>query len=293
MATLLSYWEKAFCQSHPNITFEDKLFGPASAMAGIYTGVADLSWMGHEILTEESMGFEWVYQYKALGVQVATASLDKHSNGAALVVFVHRDNPLGQLSLEQLDAIFGSEHRRGSKNIRTWGELGLTGDWASRPIHAYGYAADTEGGAFFRQSVLANSYKWSCDLKELANTQESNGKMLDAGPRILQALKQDRYGIAYSKLLYRNDSVRALSLAENGEGPYFAPVADNLRSRNYPLSRAVRVYLNRPPGKPWDSKLEQFLKYVLSPEGQQQIVREGGYFPLSDEEARAQLRKIE
>src|SRR5260370_21380568 len=142
MAALLKSWEQGFRKYRPAIRFENRLMGPASAMAGVYTGVADLSWMGHEILKEESMAFEWVFQYKAFGVEVANAGLDVHNHGSALVVFVHKDNPITKLTLAELDAIFVSEHRRGAKNIRPWRELGLAGEWADQPIHAY--VSDTE-----------------------------------------------------------------------------------------------------------------------------------------------------
>ena len=271
----------------------DNLFGPASAMAGIYTGVADLSLMGHELQTDESMGFEWVHQYKALGIEVATASLDKHSNGAILIVFVHKDNPISQLSLAQLDAIFGSEHKRSDKNIRKWGELGLSGDWADRPIHTYGYNSGTEAGAFFRERVLENSFKWSCDLKQFDNGQQDDGKLVDAGPQIVAALKNDPYGIAFAKLMYADESVKPIALRDGHSGPYFAPTRANVASRAYPLTRTVMVYLNRAPGRPVRPILKAFLEYVLSPEGQSEIQRERGYFPMSADMIETQLQKLQ
>jgi phosphate transport system substrate-binding protein len=293
MAGLMARWETAFRHVHPDIRFEDKLYGPASAMAGIYTGVADLSLMGHELQTDESMAFEWVNQYKALGVEVATAGLDQHSNGAAIVVFVHRDNPIQHLSLSQLDAIFGSEHKRGTRNIRKWGDLGLTGDWAQQIIHPYGYENQTEGGAFFRQRVLENSYKWTCDLEEFGNGRQDNGKIIDAAPKILAALAKDRYGIAFAKMRYRSESVKPVALGESDSGPYFAPTPANVASRTYPLTRSVMVYLNRPPDGSVRDVVKTFLEYVLSPAGQREVTRDGGYFRLPAEIARAQLQKLE
>jgi phosphate transport system substrate-binding protein len=293
MASLLVLWEHGFRKYHPTIQFEDKLMGPASAMAGVYTAVADFSWTGHEIWKEESMAFEWIFQYKPLGIEVATSSLDVYDHGAALVVFVHNDNPIGKLSLEQLDGIFGSEHKRGGKNIRNWGDLGLTGDWADKPIHLYGYDAETEAGFFFRHAVLNDSYKWNCDLKEFGDQQQIDGSLVDAGPRIADALSKDRYGIAYSKLRYAKPSIKPLALAATNAGPYFPPVKENVRERTYPLSRIMMVYLNRAPDKPADAKLVEFLRYVLSREGQQAVVHEGGYLPLTAPAAAAQLRKLE
>jgi phosphate transport system substrate-binding protein len=293
MAPLLALWELGFRKYHPSVQFEDKLMGPASAMAGIYTGVADFSWTGHEIWKEESMAFEWIFQYKPLGIEVAASSLDVHDHGAALVVFVHKDNPIGKLSLDQLDGIFGSEHKRGGKNIRNWGDLGLAGEWADKPIHLYGYDAETEAGFFFRHTVLNDSYKWNCDLKEFADQQQADGSMVDAGPRIADALSKDRYGIAYSKLRFANASIKPVALAAANAGPYSLPVKETLREHTYPLGRVMMVYLNRAPDKPADTKLAEFLRYVLSREGQQTVVREGGYLPLTAPVAAAQLRKLE
>ena len=293
MAPLMGYWESGFRKTHPNVQFMDNLFGPASAMAGIYTGVADLSLMSHDLQTDESMGFEWVHQYKALGIEVATAGLDKHSNGATVIAFVHKENPLSQLSLAQLDAIFGSEHKRSSKNIRRWGELGLTGDWAEQPIHTYSYNGETEAGAFFRQRVLENSYKWNCDLRQFDNGQQEDGKLVDAGPQILASLERDPYGIAFSKLMYATASVKPLALRDGDSGPYFAPTPINVASRDYPLTRTVMVYLNRAPGSPIKPILKAFLEYVLSPEGQAEIQREGGYFPLRLQVVQSQLQRLQ
>jgi phosphate transport system substrate-binding protein len=292
MAALLNQWQAGFRKYHPAIQFENKLMGPASAMAGIYTGVADLSWTGHEIWKEESMAFEWLFQYKPLGIEVATSSLDVYDHGSQLVVFVNKDNPIAGLSLAQLDGIFGSEHKRGGRNLRTWGELGLKGEWADRPIHVYGYDAETGAGSFFRHAVLADSYKWNGDLKEFNDEQRADGSMIDAGPRIVAALAADPAGIGYAKLRYMKPSVKVLSLAAENGTAYVEPSRNNVQRRTYPLTRVMTVYLNRAPDQPVDPKLREFLQYILSQEGQQAIVREGGYLPLTPSVVQEQLRKL-
>ena len=292
MSGVLDRWQAGFRKTHPGVQFENKLMGPASAMAGIYTGVADLAWMGHELRTEESMAFEWVFQYKALGVEIATASLDRYDHGAQLVIFVHRDNPIGKLTLEQLDGIFGSEHRRGGKNIRTWGDLGLTGEWATRPIHPYGYDAETEAASFFRQTVLSESYKWNCELKAFRDAQLSDGRIVDAAPQIVAALAADRDGIAYAKLRYAQPRVKALALAGNGAN-YVEPLREAVQKRMYPITRSIAVYLNRDPGQPANPAVKEFLRYVLSRDGQREIELDGGYLSLTPEMAAAQLRKLD
>ncbi len=292
MSGLLDRWQAEFRKTHPAVRFENNLMGPASAMAGIYTGVAELAWTGHELRTEESMGFEWVFQYKALGIEVATASLDRYDHAAQLVIFVHRDNPIRGLTLAQLDGIFGSEHRRGGMNSRTWGELGLTGEWAAHPIHAYGYDAETEAASFFRQAVLSGSYKWNCDLTAFRDEQRDDGKIVDAAPRILAALAADRYGIAYAKLRYATPAVKAIALAGESANSV-APTRETVAKRIYPITRAISVYLNRDPAQPVNPAVKAFLRYILSRDGQREVERDGGYLALTPEIAAIQLRKLD
>jgi phosphate transport system substrate-binding protein len=293
MSAVMSGWERGFHQYHPEVRFEDRLMGPASAMAGLYTSTADLALMGHELRIEESMAFEWVFQYKALPVEVATAGFGEHIHNAPLAVFVNRENPLSQMTLAQLDGAFGSEHKRGAGNLRKWGDLGLTGSWAEQPIRLYGYDPATEAGLYFRQFALGDSYKWNCDVREFPDRQQADGKVIDAGQDILQTLASDKYGLAYSKLLYATKDVKALALSTDEKGPFLGPTRDGLRDRKYPLARAMTVYVNRKPGAPMTPALKEFLGFILSREGQEIIVREGGYLPLTSEVAREQIRKLE
>src|SRR5712692_6503225 len=115
MQPLMTRWENGFRKHHPDVRFETTLQGTGTAIAGLYTGVADLALMGRSVSSTESMAFEWVFRYKPLGVQVSTGSLAVTGKSYAPVVFVHKDNPLSQLTLAQLDAAFGCEHLRGSK----------------------------------------------------------------------------------------------------------------------------------------------------------------------------------
>src|SRR5262249_51329351 len=200
--------------------------------------------------------------------------LDIRNMDFALNVFVHKDNPLARLTMTQVDAIFGSEHRRGTKNIRTWGELGLTGKWQDKPIHVYGFPVRRGFAIFFQDAAIGGSHKWNCDLKEFADLKQPDGSLLDGGQRILDALAADRYGIAYSNLRYANPQVKPLALAATDGGPYYEATKENLIARRYPLTRFITTFINRPPGKPVDPKVKEFLRYILSREGQQDILRD-------------------
>src|SRR6266702_7616561 len=133
---LVALWEEGFRKRQPQARIVASLHGPESAMAGIYTGVAKIAFVGRELrLPTDNMAFQWVKLYRPTTVEVANAGLKAKRPAESLAVFVHRDNPLAGLTVAQLDAIFGAEHKRGPANARTWGDVGLTGEWAARPIH--------------------------------------------------------------------------------------------------------------------------------------------------------------
>ena len=293
MDTLMKYWQEGFQKYQANVRFETKLLGTGTGMAGIYTSVADIALMGREATAAEIMAFEWVFKYKPLRVEVSTGSLNVAGKSFAVAVFVHRDNPLSKLTLTQLDAIFGSEHLRGPRNIRTWGDLGLKGEWKDKPINPYGYDAETGPSAFFEKAVFNGSDKWSCNVKEFADLKRGDGSLVDAGGPVLEALAHDRYGIAFANLAFRSPHVKAIALASVDGGPYYEATKDNLIQRKYPLTRATSIYINRAPGTVVDPKVKEFLRYILSQEGQQEVIREGDFLPLNEGSAREQLRKLD
>ena len=276
---LVQSWEEEFLKYQPDVQFENHLRGNASAIGGLYTGAADLALMGREIWPTEVDGFEQVFGHKPASVAVMTGSVDIRDHDFALVIFVHKDNPLARLTLAQVDAIFGADHRRSSKGIRTWGELGLGGEWANKPIHPYGYALRRDFSYFFEQAALAGSRKWNCDLKEIADGQTSAG-IVDAGQRILDELAKDQYGIAISSLAYKNTETKALSLAGSSGGEYYLPSRETVMGRQYPLTRTPFIYFDRAPGQTLDPKIREFVSYILSRQGQAQVERDGRYLPL-------------
>src|SRR5258708_4975291 len=152
-------WESEYRKIHPEVSFENQLHSPATVMAGLYNGVADVAVMGREIWPVETMAYRWVFQQPAFGVVVATAGLNGPGQSFTPVIIVNAKNPIASISLGQLDAIYGSEHRAAPANIRTWGELGLTGEWAARLINAYGFGPEDALGVFFRHDVLRSDFK--------------------------------------------------------------------------------------------------------------------------------------
>jgi phosphate transport system substrate-binding protein len=293
MSGVTSAWEKGFQKFHPHVSFETRLMGTSTAMPGIYTGVADLALIGRETNTTDNDGFLHVLQYRPLRFELMTGSLDEPGKSYALAIFVHKDNPLSKLTLTQLDAVFGCEHRRGLDNIRTWGQLGLAGEWKNKSITLYSYDAETGTGRFFLHAVLADSRKMNWEaLKEFKDIETLSGSTYESGQQIIDALRKDRFGLAVSSVRYANPQVKEISLAVRDGGPYFIATRDNLISRKYPLTRVTYAFVNQQPDKHIDPKVREFLRYIFSLEGQEDIARDHGYLPLSQETIREQLKKL-
>ena len=278
---LLSLWEQGFRKYQPGVSFSTELFGNASAIGGLYTGAADVAFMGREIWPIEKDGYEQGMGYEPFGLSIANGSVANPNHDFALVIFVNGDNPLSKLSLVQLDAIFGADHKRGPKNIRTWADLGSTGEWADHPIHLYGYGIDRDFSQFFETAVFAGSRKWNCSLHQFAD-----------GQQIVDALAKDRYGIAFSSLAYKNAMVKPIALSSGPDTePYFAS-EQIIIGGQYPLARTPYMFVNHPSKQPMDANVKEFLLYVLSREGQQAVLDDGGYLPLSAEAARKQRDRL-
>jgi phosphate transport system substrate-binding protein len=288
IASLLDLWENQFRIQHPNVSFENRLTGSASAMAGLYTKTADLAFAGHELLTSESMAFEWIFHYKAFPIEVTSGSLNGPSFAPGF--FVNAANPLSTVTLAQANALLSCDPPE--KTVPTWGDLGLKGEWANKPIHVYSYEPDSEVGVFIRRKILKNSYKWSCEMKTFGGVagETSTG---DAGRQIMLALREDRYGIGIASSHYANGEVKSLSLARSNPDPAIALSAQTIVDRQYPLTRPFIVYLNRAPRNAADDTVFAFLRFALSKEGQRQVVSSGTYLPLSEAVAREQLKKLD
>lgn len=282
IGALVSAWERGFQQYEPGVRFENHLVGTAAAIGSLYTGRGDLALMGREIWPPEIAAFREVFGYPPTGLDVVTGSFDVRNRDYALVVFVHKDNPIQGLTLAQLRALFEAPDSPGAHPPRTWGDLGLVGSWRDRPIHLYGLALSRGFARFFEQRVFdAGGELWRPSLREFADQRGSKGGATDGGQRMLDAMASDPDSIGYAGLLYHDPDVRPVALAERAGEPYVAPSRDSVMDHSYPLTRMVTMFLNRPPGKPVDPKLREFLRYVLSRQGQQAVLRDGhGYLPI-------------
>ena len=290
--TLVLNWEAGFQKYQPGVQFDNQLMGTASAIGALYTGTGDLALLGREIWPDEIQAFREVLHYPPLGIEITTGSYAVRNKDFALIVYVNKANTLSRLTLSQVGAIFGCHSTEGP-NLRSWDELGLVADWIGKPIHVYGFEISRGFGFYMEQAVFHGSSKWNPDLVELGDKHLANGKLLDAGKRILDSLADDPLGIAYSSALYANDRVKPLALAFGTEGPYVLASEQTVRDRSYPLTRVIPMFVNRKPGEAVDPKVKEFLRYILSEQGQQSVVEDRGYLPLTPEVIRKQLQKLE
>ena len=288
MAALMSTWEKGFRRFQPGVEFDDSLKGTSSAIAGIYAAHADLALLGRDIWPAEAAAFFSVYGYGPASIQVATGSFDLPKATYALMVFVHSDNPLRRLSLAQLEAVFGNDQGPAAAGTHIWRELGLKGEWADKPIHLYGFDLDNDKSLAFRRVVFKRTRRWNCRLQEFSDSTSG-----EAGYLILQALAKDPYGIAISNVHYAVPGTKMLALGFNADGPFVMPTRESVQSRIYPLVRSVHIVINRNPSQPIDPKVLEFLRYVLSRQGQEDVFQEKTYLPLTDDLVRSERSKLE
>jgi len=314
---LVDVWEAGFRKYHPGVTFSDNLASSAVGFPGLIAGVADLAPMGRQALWDELKGFEregagggedGSSSTEVVEIVMATGSYDVRGWTFALGVYVNKQNPLAKLSMEQLDGVFGAQRdggwdgltwrtdwaRGADKNIRTWGQLGLKGKWANKPIHVYGYNAKYHFQDEIDKKVLRGSSKWNEDLRAFSNVAglKADGSLTAGGELIMNALAKDPYGIAYTGIPFLNSSTKALALSANG-GPAVPLTLKTVQARTYPLLRDVYYYLRKEKGKPIDPLQREFLRYILSREGQAAVQADAKYLPLTAEAAREQLAKLD
>ena len=312
---LFKVWEEGFKKYHPGVSFNDTFPTSDAAFPALVTGVTDLAPDGGEPAITELLSFYEVNGYHATDIVVASGTYDVEGRSPGIVVYVHPDNPLTQLTLGQLDGIFGAERNgalRGFKwdlkaargpesDLRTWGRLGLKGEWADQPIQTYGHAPSGTT-RFFQLRVLHNSDKWNPNYRGYV---ETGSKMIDDDDQAdqhggVQHMLRDeflknKYGIAWTIVPQASKvpGLKALALAANEGGPYVVPSRKTFQDRTYPLVRNLYFYLNRKPGTAVEPKLREFLRYILSREGQEAIVANGNYLPLPADFAATQRARLD
>jgi phosphate transport system substrate-binding protein len=194
--------------------------------------------------------------------------------------------------MDQVQSVFGCAGPDG-KRARTWGDLGVTGEMASHPIHVYGYQFDTGMAGYFDRIVLHGSGTWNSALKDFDNGKDAAGEVINAGVYILQALAKDPDGIAYANLQYANPQIKQIALAERDGSPYVLATPETIWDRTFPLHRFTTLYINRRPGTPVEPRIREFILYILSRQGMQAVVNDGAYTPINEHVAETERHKLD
>src|SRR5437773_2812219 len=269
---LMTLWAETFNKFYPNAKIQIEGKGSSTAPPALIAGTAQLGPMSRAMKGTEVDAFEKKYGYKPTQIRTAVD---------ALAVFVNKDNPVKCLTMAQVDAIFSKSRRAGYKeDIKTWGQVGLTGDWANRPISLYGRNSASGTYGFFKEHTLKNG-----DYKDEVKEQPGSAS-------VVQGATVDRHAIGYSGIGYATPGVRAVPLAEKDGGKCVEATADNAYSGSYPLARFLYVYVNKAPGKPLDPLTREFVKLIVSREGQEGVVKDG-YFPIPATIAKEEQNKIQ
>jgi phosphate transport system substrate-binding protein len=265
---LMALWSEGYRSNYPGVQIEIEGKGSTTAPPALIEGTAQFGPMSREMKSEEEASFEKKHGYRPARVRVAVD---------ALAVFVHKDNPIKFLTLQQLDAIFSKTRKGGlAKEIRTWGDLGLTGEWADKPISLYGRNSASGTYGYFKEVALFKG-----DYKDQVKEQPGSSA-------VIQGVASDKYAIGYSGVGYKTADVRTVPLAmKEGQTSYDAD-AKNAYSGDYPLARFLYVYLNKNPNQDLDPLRKEFIKYVLSKQGQQVVVKDG-FYPVSSDIAQKDM----
>lgn len=256
---LMTLWVEGFRSRYPNVKIAVEGKGSSTAPPALIEGTAQFGPMSREMKSKEIDDFEKKFGYKP---SVARVAVD------ALGVFVHKDNPIQCLTLKQLDAIFSRTHKGGyEKEVKTWGDLGLTGEWADKPISLYGRNSASGTYGYFKEVALFQG-----DFKDSVKEQPGSSA-------VVQGVATDRYAIGYSGIGFKTADVKAVPLGAK-DGNCFEPNAENAYAGDYPLARFLYVYYNKAPQKPLDPLMGEFIRYMLSKEGQIATIKDG-FYPIS------------
>ncbi len=271
LANLMTLWAEEYKRLYPNVNIQIQAAGSSTAPPALTEATSNLGPMSRKMKAKELQKFEEKYGYKPTPIRVA---LD------ALAVFVNKDNPIKGLTIPQVDAIFSSTRKCGYKHdIKTWGDLGLTGTWKNRKIQLYGRNSVSGTYGYFKKKALCKG-----DYKSAVNEQPGSAS-------VVQSVTSSVNGIGYSGIGYKTSGVRTVPLTKKPGKPFIEATNDNAINGKYPLARFLYIYVNKQPNKPLAPLEREFIKMVLSRVGQQVVVKDG-YIPLPSKVVEKELAKL-
>lgn len=269
---LMTLWAEDFKKWYPNVNIQIQGAGSSTAPPALTEGTANFGPMSRAMKTEEIQAFEAKHGYKPTAVPVA---ID------VLAVYVNKDNPIEGLSITQVDAIFSATRKcGGAKDLTRWGDVGLTGAWANRDFTVYSRNAVSGTYGYFKDEALCKG-----DFKSSILEQPGSAS-------VVQGISESINGIGYSGIGYVTSGVRALPLSKKDGQPYVTADATHALDGTYPLSRVLFMYINKHPNRPLDALQLEFVKLILSKQGQQTVERDG-YIPLPASIANKALAELQ
>jgi phosphate transport system substrate-binding protein len=272
LANMMNMWAEAFKKLHPNVTFQIDSKGSATAPPALTEGKSLLGPMSRVMTPEEEDAFEAKHGFKPTRYDVA---LD------CVAVWVHKDNPVKGFTLAQLDSMFSKTRKSGYHDISTWGQAGVTdAAWADLPISLYGRNNESGTYAYFKEHAMGKG-----DFKDTVKQQPGSGG-------VVQAVGKDRQSVGYSGIGYGTSDVRAVPLAKTDKDKYVEPTFENAINKTYPLGRTLFIYVAKKPGAPLPPAVKEFLKFVLSKQGQEIVVKDG-FGQLPDKMIEKNLKAID
>lgn len=300
------FWQQAFAKYQPNLRLSFYLPTAAVAFSALYYHQADLV-MSHRPGFYDLLAYQRVMGFDPVELTAVTGSYDVPGWESSTVILVNKDSALKGISMQQLDGVFGAardggwagtnfkpEWARGPEgNIRKWGQLGVGGDAADKPINVYGFNLRYNTATDFADRVLQASDKWNETIHAYAHIVQPNGKRYIQGDQITDALAKDRFGIGYNRFRGDREGVRRLPVAAKEGGPFIEHTIENVQNRTYPLYNEAYFYTSVKPGTKMDPMVKEFMRFVLSQEGQTEVMKDGKYLPLTAEVVLEQLKKLD
>ena len=271
MINLMTYWAEGFRKSYPNVTVEIEGKGSATAPPALINGTSNFGPMSRQMKDSEVDQFEKALGYKPTFLETGIDML---------AVYVNKDNPIESMSLPQVDAVFSKNRKGGLKDdISSWGELELTGAWAKQPISLYGRNSASGTYGYFKKHALFKG-----DFKDSVKEQPGSSS-------VVSGIAREKNGIGYSGIGYKTADVKAVALARKQGGKPVSATVENAYTGKYPLARFLNLYVAHEPNKPLDPLRREFLRYIFSKQGQQDVLK-AGYYPVTAPLAKRALGKV-
>ena len=273
MDNMMKFWEQEFKSFHKAMKFSHEGKGSSTAIPALMEGRSNVGPMSRKLKGSEVAKFKAKFGYEPVQFRVAVDTV---------AVYLHPNNPFAKtgLSLAQIDAIFSSDRKRGHKAVKTWGDLGLTGEWAKAPINVYSRNKASGTYSYFNKKMLLKG-KYKTTNKELVGSEQ-----------VVEAISNDKFAVGYSGIAYNTPYVSLLPVKEDARSKAYTPNEENAFSGDYYLTRSLYITLNLKPGSAVADLHKEFMKYVYSRQGQE-IVRKDGYFPVNSLIAGKELSKIQ